>query len=199
MSVTIYKGERHGNHDLQIHLTAVAVLRDRRLVQALERPAQMFDCLEVGRARHRHPRRGQPVHFRLPEAARQHEMVGQKLRLALGGFGKVVLEHLGDSAVPFDARGAQHGLICGFLHERMAESARRLLTDATGQNLLIETKNAPALRMAMREGVKQWTTLPPDMLRWLDKGTSEEFAVTGDFPVDIIKVEFLTKPKPDKR
>ena len=64
-----------------------------------------------------------------------------------------------------------------------------------GQNLLIETKSAPALRIAMRQGIKQWTTPPPDMLRWLDKGTSEEFAVTGDFPVNIIKIDFLTKPK----
>ena len=43
--------------------------------------------------------------------------------------------------------------------------------------------------------IKQWTTPPPDMLQWLDKGTSEEFAVTGDFPVDIIKIDFLTKPR----
>ena len=64
-----------------------------------------------------------------------------------------------------------------------------------GQNLLIETKDSPALRIAVREGVKQWTTPPPDLLRWLDKGTTEEFAVTGDFPVDIIKIDFLTKPK----
>jgi hypothetical protein len=47
----------------------------------------------------------------------------------------------------------------------------------------------------MREGIKQWTTPPPDFLQWLDKGTTEEFAVTGDFPVDIIRIEFLTKPK----
>jgi quercetin dioxygenase-like cupin family protein len=64
-----------------------------------------------------------------------------------------------------------------------------------GQTLAIEAKNTPALRIAMREGVKQWTTLPPDMLLWLDKGTTEDFAVTGDFPVDIIKIDFLTKPK----
>jgi hypothetical protein len=64
-----------------------------------------------------------------------------------------------------------------------------------GQTLVLETKNSPALRIAMREGIKQWTTPPPDMLRWLDKGTTEEFAVTGDFPVDIIKIEFLTKPR----
>ena len=64
-----------------------------------------------------------------------------------------------------------------------------------GQNLLIEAKDAPALRISMREGVKQWTTPPPDLLRWLDKGTTEEFAVTGDFPVDIVKIDFLTKPK----
>ena len=64
-----------------------------------------------------------------------------------------------------------------------------------GQNLWIEAKNHPTLRIAMREGVKQWTPPPADMLRWLDKGTTEEFAVTGDFPVDLIKIEFLTKPK----
>lgn len=64
-----------------------------------------------------------------------------------------------------------------------------------GQNLLIETRKSPALRIAIREGVKQWTTPPADLVRWLDKGTTEEFAVTGDFPVDIIKIEFLTKPK----
>ncbi len=64
-----------------------------------------------------------------------------------------------------------------------------------GQNLLIEAKDTPVLRIAMREGIKQWTPPPPDMLRWLDKGTTEEFAVTGDFPVDLIKIEFLTKPR----
>lgn len=64
-----------------------------------------------------------------------------------------------------------------------------------GQTLGIETKKAPALRIAMREGVKQWTTPPPDFVRWLDKGTTEDFAVTGDFPVDIIKIEFLTRPR----
>jgi quercetin dioxygenase-like cupin family protein len=64
-----------------------------------------------------------------------------------------------------------------------------------GQTLSIETKDHPALRIALREGVKQWTTPPPDMLRWLDKGTTEEFAVTGDFSVDVVKIDFLTKPR----
>jgi len=63
-----------------------------------------------------------------------------------------------------------------------------------GQNLLIEAKDYPTLRIALREGVKQWTPPPPDMLLWLDKGTTEEFAVTGDFPVDIIRIDFLTRP-----
>ena len=63
-----------------------------------------------------------------------------------------------------------------------------------GQNLLIEAKREPTLRIALREGVKQWTPPPPDMVRWLDKGTTEEFAVTGDFPVDIIRIDFLTRP-----
>ncbi len=53
-----------------------------------------------------------------------------------------------------------------------------------GQTLGIEAKNHPALRIALREGVKSWTTPPPDMLLWLDKGTTEDFTVTGDFPVD---------------
>jgi hypothetical protein len=63
-----------------------------------------------------------------------------------------------------------------------------------GQNLLIEAKREPTLRIALREGVKQWTPPPPDMVRWLDKGTTEEFAVTGDFPVDLIRIDFLTRP-----
>lgn len=64
-----------------------------------------------------------------------------------------------------------------------------------GQTLSIESQRNPSLRIAIREGVKQWTTPPADFVRWLDKGTTEDFAVTGDFPVDIIKIEFLTKPK----
>lgn len=64
-----------------------------------------------------------------------------------------------------------------------------------GQNLLVEGKNVPALRIAMRDGIKDWTTPPPDFVKFLEKGTTEEFAVTGDFPVDIIRIEFLTKPK----
>ena len=63
-----------------------------------------------------------------------------------------------------------------------------------GQNLLIEATREPTLRIALREGVKQWTPPPPDMVRWLDKGTTEEFAVTGDFPVDLVRIDFLTRP-----
>jgi quercetin dioxygenase-like cupin family protein len=64
-----------------------------------------------------------------------------------------------------------------------------------GQTLAIEAKNSPTLRIAMREGIKDWSKLPPDLLAWLDKGTTEDFAVTGDFPVDIVKIEFLSKPQ----
>jgi len=64
-----------------------------------------------------------------------------------------------------------------------------------GQTLAIEATKSPALRIAIREGITNWTKLPPDLVQFLDKGTTEDFAVTGDFPVDIIKVEFLTKPK----
>jgi hypothetical protein len=79
-----------------------------------------------------------------------------------------------------------------FANKQMRVTRLRVMP---GQNLLIETKNAPAPRIAIRQGIKQWTTPPADLTRWLDKGTTEEFAVTGDFPVDIIKIEFLTKPK----
>jgi hypothetical protein len=43
--------------------------------------------------------------------------------------------------------------------------------------------------------MKQWTKLPEDFLRWLDKGTTEEFSAGGEFPIDIIRIDFLTKPK----
>ncbi|MEP6782544.1 MAG: hypothetical protein ABI983_02680 [Acidobacteriota bacterium] len=66
---------------------------------------------------------------------------------------------------------------------------------APGQKILVEAKDRPALRISVRPGVKELKTFPANTVRWLDKGTTEEFAVTGDFPIDVIKIDFLTKPK----
>lgn len=63
------------------------------------------------------------------------------------------------------------------------------------QHMLIEAKTHPALRIIARQGMQSWATLPTHLVRWLDKGTTEEFEVTGDFAMDIIRIDFLTKPK----
>lgn len=64
-----------------------------------------------------------------------------------------------------------------------------------GQKALVEAKNAPVLRVAVSASSRTWRVPPENFLRWLDRGVTEEFAVTGDFPVDLIKVELLGKPK----
>jgi len=64
-----------------------------------------------------------------------------------------------------------------------------------GQKALVEAKNTPVLRVAVYASATPSKAPPPDFLRWLDRGVTEEFAVTGDFPVDLIRVDFLTKPK----
>jgi hypothetical protein len=79
-----------------------------------------------------------------------------------------------------------------FANKQMRISRLRI---EPGQKTLIEAKNSPALRIAIRQGIKEWTPPPPDLVRWLDKGTTEEFEVTGDFAVDIIRIDFLTKAK----
>ena len=56
------------------------------------------------------------------------------------------------------------------------------VTVQPGEKTLIEAKDRPALRITASRGMKQWTTLPQDFVRWLDKGTTEEFAATGEFP-----------------
>lgn len=69
------------------------------------------------------------------------------------------------------------------------------LTVQPGEKTLIEAKDHPALRITASRGMKQWTKLPEDFARWLDKGTTEEFSASGELPVDIIRIDFLTKPK----
>ena len=64
-----------------------------------------------------------------------------------------------------------------------------------GRKALVEAKNTPVLRVAVYTSATPSKAPPPDFLRWLERGVTEEFAVTGDFPVDLIRVDFLTKPK----
>ena len=64
-----------------------------------------------------------------------------------------------------------------------------------GDKTLIEAKDHPVLRITASRGMKQWTKLPDDFVRWLDKGTTEEFSASGEFPADIIRIDFLTKPR----
>ena len=68
------------------------------------------------------------------------------------------------------------------------------LTVQPGDKTLIEAKDHPVLRITASRGLKQWKTLPENFVRWLDKGTTEEFSATGEFPADIIRIDLLTKP-----
>jgi quercetin dioxygenase-like cupin family protein len=69
------------------------------------------------------------------------------------------------------------------------------VTVQPGEKTLIEAKDHPALRITASRGMKQWTKLPEDFVRWLDKGTTEEFSASGEFPADIIRIDILTKPR----
>lgn len=64
-----------------------------------------------------------------------------------------------------------------------------------GQKTLIEAKNTPVLRVAVSPATRKAAVPPDNVLRWLDRGVTEEFTVTGDFPVDLIRIDLLTKPR----
>jgi len=64
-----------------------------------------------------------------------------------------------------------------------------------GQKTLIEAKHEPALRIMAQQGMTYWKTLPANLVKWLDKGTTEEFTNVGDGPRDLIRIDFLTGPK----
>ena len=69
------------------------------------------------------------------------------------------------------------------------------VTVPPGQKTLIEANNNPALRVTVRPSGATYKAPLADLVKWLDKGTTEEVSVTGDVPFDIIKIEFLTKPR----
>ena len=68
------------------------------------------------------------------------------------------------------------------------------VTVQPGEKTLIEAKDHPVLRITASRGMQQWKTLPENFVRWLDKGTTEEFSATGEFPADIIRIDFLASP-----
>jgi hypothetical protein len=69
------------------------------------------------------------------------------------------------------------------------------VTVPPGQKAVVEAGKNPALRITVHHKGTSYTAPSADLVKWLDKGTTEEVSVTGDVPFDIIKIEFLTKPK----
>lgn len=67
-----------------------------------------------------------------------------------------------------------------------------------GTTARIEAKNHPVMRIAWVPGRDEWKIAATDGYRFLDKGTTEAFAVTGDVPMQVVAIELrmnLAKPK----
>jgi hypothetical protein len=58
-----------------------------------------------------------------------------------------------------------------------------------GSKTLVEAKNHPVLRVAWVPGKTEWKIAAKDGYRFLEKGTTEEFSVTGDLPMQIVTIE----------
>jgi len=58
-----------------------------------------------------------------------------------------------------------------------------------GSKTRIEAKNYPVLRIAVMPGANEWKIAAKDGYRFLDKGTTEEFQVTGDMPMQLLTIE----------
>jgi len=61
-----------------------------------------------------------------------------------------------------------------------------------GAKARVEAKNYPALRIAAVPGKTEWRIAAKDGYRFLDKGTTEEFEVTGDVPMQLVTIELRT-------
>lgn len=58
-----------------------------------------------------------------------------------------------------------------------------------GSKTLIEAKNNPILRVAWVPGQAEWRLASKDAYRLLEKGTTEEFGVTGELPMQLVTIE----------
>lgn len=61
-----------------------------------------------------------------------------------------------------------------------------------GTKTRVEAKNHPVLRIAAVPGQAEWKLTSKDAYRFLDKGTTEEFEVTGEVPMQLVTIELRT-------
>lgn len=61
-----------------------------------------------------------------------------------------------------------------------------------GTKTRIEAAKFPMLRIAWVPGQTEWKLAARDAYRFLDKGTTEEFEVTGDLPMQLVTIELRT-------
>jgi hypothetical protein len=67
-----------------------------------------------------------------------------------------------------------------------------------GTKTRIEAKNYPVLRVAWAPNTTEYKLAAKDAYRFLDKGTTEEFEVTGNVPLQLVTIELrtsLVKPR----
>ena len=67
-----------------------------------------------------------------------------------------------------------------------------------GTKTRIEARSFPILRVAWLPGKTEWKLAAKNAYRFLDKGTTEEFEVTGDVPIQLVTIELrmpIAKPR----
>ena len=67
-----------------------------------------------------------------------------------------------------------------------------------GTKTRVAAKNHPVLRVAWIPEKTEWKLAAKNAYRFLDKGTTEEFEVTGDVPMQLVTIELrtpITKPR----
>ena len=64
-----------------------------------------------------------------------------------------------------------------------------------GTKTRVEATKFPILRIAWIPGKTEWRLAAKDGYRFLDKGTTEEFEVTGDVPMQLVTIELRTPVK----
>ena len=62
-----------------------------------------------------------------------------------------------------------------------------------GSKTLVEAKDYPVLRLAWVPGKTEWKMAEKDAIRFLNKGTSEEFHAAGKLPMQLVRIELRSK------